>query len=413
MSRPRWDELEQAYLRGVDEPLSSDREREQRARLALDWAEEHELGRKTARAMPWWRWGMGAALATGAALALALFGLGRRPEPLDCHTAEGARVAQGQRVGSTSKSARLRFADGSRLVLEPGSSLRAEHLGAREVELVLEHGRLEAHVKRSARRTWRYRAGPYRVRVLGTSLHISWKSKEQRLEVGVTRGAVRVRGGAIGAEGRRITAGRRLEVHQGRISVLDKPSSTPDATPPADAGTPPADSARERTPPDAQPRSPRRKLSTRWRQLMLKGQHDAAWQAAKGVGLRRLEARASAADLLLLADLARLRGQRGLARNTLAVMRRRFKGKPHASLAAFELGRIAVSRADHGAAARWFGVYLREQPRGKRSAPALGRLMAALQKMGRRAEARRKAQAYLAAYPQGTYASLARTILRK
>jgi hypothetical protein len=409
VSEPRWDRLGELYRDGVDEPLQPERALRQRERLAREHALQEQQERQQAP-VRWWRWGIGVALAAAAAVALVLWVVPRDETGIECYTADGRRMVEGQRVAAPEGGDALRFADGTRVDLIPGSVLRAERLANRKVELVLERGRLEARVRAAAKRTWLYRAGPYRVRVVGTAFSVDWKARTRRLAVAVARGVVRVSGGAIPAGGRRIAAGQRIEADPREARVLEaprKPRRAPPQVPSLDSG--PAASSPEDAAtgtPKARPRA----VSRRWQRLMLKGKHEAAWREAKRVGLSRLEARASASDLLLLADLARLRGRPGRARRILLTVRRRFARRAQAALAAFELGRLAAARGDHAAAARLFGVYLEEQPRGGRAADALGRRMVSLRKLGRLDEARRLARAYLAAYPGGTYAGVARGI---
>jgi TolA-binding protein len=72
---------------------------------------------------------------------------------------------------------------------------------------------------------------------------------------------------------------------------------------------------------------------------------------------------------------------------------------------------MATKSGNHRAAERFFAIYQRESPRGKRAADALGRQMVALAKLGRLGLARTKARAYLRAYPKGTYARVARSLI--
>ncbi|HEX6245102.1 MAG TPA: hypothetical protein VFZ61_29475, partial [Polyangiales bacterium] len=92
--------------------------------------------------------------------------------------------------------------------------------------------------------------------------------------------------------------------------------------------------------------------------------------------------------------------------------RRRFPGSKEASTAAFTLGRMAFDqRARYADAARWFAVYLAEQPDGPLMGDARGRLLEAHQHLGNTAAARREAEGYLRRFPDGPYADQARRIL--
>jgi TolA-binding protein len=105
-----------------------------------------------------------------------------------------------------------------------------------------------------------------------------------------------------------------------------------------------------------------------------------------------------------LADTARLSGSSGRARQALLALRQRFPGTPAASKAAFLLGRLDGSP-------RWFAAYLQEQPSGAYAPEAAGRLVVAYRDTGDLNRARTAARQYLARYPQGAYAELARSLV--
>jgi outer membrane protein assembly factor BamD (BamD/ComL family) len=62
--------------------------------------------------------------------------------------------------------------------------------------------------------------------------------------------------------------------------------------------------------------------------------------------------------------------------------------------------------------ADWFGVYLREEPRGALAREASGRQMEALHQAGDAAATRAAAESYLRLYPDGAHQALARQLLR-
>ena len=82
-------------------------------------------------------------------------------------------------------------------------------------------------------------------------------------------------------------------------------------------------------------------------------------------------------------------------------------------MAAFSLGRVAYDRRNYREAARWFQSYLREEPAGGVAREAAGRLIEVQDAAGDDAAAREAATAYLAKYPAGPRARLARTILNR
>ena len=119
---------------------------------------------------------------------------------------------------------------------------------------------------------------------------------------------------------------------------------------------------------------------------------------------------AHAEELTLLANLARYGQDSDSEVEALQLLRERFRGTKHAALAAFALGRLEFD--NHGAyaeAAEWFRIYLRESRGGSRarSERALAR---SPQRSGDGAAMREQAQRYLAEYPDGPHAELARSL---
>lgn len=119
----------------------------------------------------------------------------------------------------------------------------------------------------------------------------------------------------------------------------------------------------------------------------------------------------TAEELLVLADASRYAGRFERADEALAAARRRFPGSDPAASAAFERGRIAMDvQRDLGPAADHFETYLREKPDGSLAREALGRALEARHRAGDNTRAGRLAVRYLAAYPDGPHAALARKV---
>jgi hypothetical protein len=110
---------------------------------------------------------------------------------------------------------------------------------------------------------------------------------------------------------------------------------------------------------------------------------------------------------LRLAQVAQLSGHRGTERESLLACRRRFPGTEQGAVAAYELGRASTPAE----AATWFDAYLREQPGGPLAREALGRLLEARAGAGDDVGARDAASRYLAKFPDGPQAPLARRVL--
>jgi len=138
------------------------------------------------------------------------------------------------------------------------------------------------------------------------------------------------------------------------------------------------------------------------------GQRVEAFLRAEATGWTIVQRRSDANTLLQLADVARFRGDDRVARRLLLSIRERFGDSEAASIAAFNLGRIAVdARGDSTTGLRWFSTYLDERPHGPLAREAMGRKLELLERLGPPAEARTTACAYLKRYPSGPYVGLA------
>lgn len=112
------------------------------------------------------------------------------------------------------------------------------------------------------------------------------------------------------------------------------------------------------------------------------------------------------------ADAARHARDLPEARSCLLALRRRFPGTSAAARATFDLGVVSFDAGGSAEAAKWFQRYLDEQPDGPLAREALGRLAEARDASDdpRAADA---ATAYVARYPTGPHAAIARKILGK
>ena len=145
--------------------------------------------------------------------------------------------------------------------------------------------------------------------------------------------------------------------------------------------------------------------------LVQRGAHSEALAVAESRGFGATCDALAGPDLLQLADAARYAGRFDRATEALEITRRRFAGSDSAATAAFELGRIAMDiRRELAAAGDHFETYLRERPTGSLAREALGRAIEARSRAGDHARAERLAVRYLAAYPDGPHAKLARKL---
>jgi len=138
-----------------------------------------------------------------------------------------------------------------------------------------------------------------------------------------------------------------------------------------------------------------------------RGDYRSAYDAAERDGFESVCRRSTSAQLLSLAEASRFTGHVDRAESALRILRSRFAGTHDATLAAFQLGRIAGGGQP---SAQWFRTYLREQRGGELAREATGRLLEALWQAGDQEGARAEAQSYLRAYPQGPHAAFAQRL---
>jgi TolA-binding protein len=211
-----------------------------------------------------------------------------------------------------------------------------------------------------------------------------------------------------------LRAGEKLvaSVAQGRVEVSKPERATTSEAAPAPAALPPATSAVP-LPAPAASASTRAKPEADWREVAKSGDLKKAYAVAELGGFKGACASANAAELLVLGDAARLAGRADRAREALVTLRQRFPGDSRRAAAAFALGKVAFDgRGAYGEAAEWFATSIREAPGGPLAREAAGRRLEALRRSGNQTGARSAASEYLARYPDGPHAAVARSILR-
>jgi hypothetical protein len=309
----------------------------------------------------------------------------------------------------------LHFSEGSRLLLHEGGRMRVLSLAGERARVLVENGVLDVSIAHGkARRTrWDFEAGSYRVAVTGTRFQMAFDPRAQSLSLSTQEGQVVVSGGCQQAPST-VSAGERVD-----LSCSAREAS------PFLGDSPSEEGAVRNGPSELQPRpdlSPQAAPSAArpargesgWRGLLAAGRLAEGLRAAERADFQRVYQVATAKELLVLADAARLFGSATQAVTALRVLRQRFPGTMDAATAAFKLGRMAFEKEHaYGEAARWFEVCLREQPSGPLMGDSFGRLMEARLRAGNLAGARSDAQQYLRRFPEGPYASEARGILSR
>jgi TolA-binding protein len=305
----------------------------------------------------------------------------------------------------------LSFSEGSRVSLTPGSRGRVSQLARGGARIELERGSVNAEVVHRADTDWTFSAGPFDVAVLGTQLDVSWAPETRQFELRVLHGAVRVRGPLI-QDGQELRAGQlcRVDLERRIMELGQVTAAAATADPPAAKALPAAPEAATGA---AEPRNVERGAAEpakpSWAALAQAGKHRDAVAAAERAGLSGIYRSASAESLLDLARASRQAGRPDLERTTLLECRKRFPGQPAAAQAAYMLGRASPSAE----AVTWFELYLREQPRGLLAREASGRVIESHLAMQNRSSAKQAASRYLASYPDGPHASMARQALGK
>jgi len=365
------------------------------------------------------RWFAGGAAA--AALALGVFGLSSvlGDAPLEARV-HGAPLQAEAWIDSRALHLPVAFSDGSEVTLEPESRARIVELGGDGAVMAIESGEVRAQIVPRGGSRWRFKAGPYTVRVTGTEFSVRFDPGKDLLRLHLRHGSVVVSGCALG-EARTLRAGEVLtsSCHDGHFEITRGVAAAPPPEAPPERKPPEVPRAAAQEPANDEPRSklapvparPSTASAAEWEALARGGEYKRAWARVAALGFDAQCERLDAERLSLLADVARFGGSSEQALTALGALRRRFPGGSAASAAAFAIARIHFDqRAAYADAARWFRTYLKEQPRGPLAREAQGRLMEALVRLGSRAEARALAVTYLEQNPSGPHARLARSL---
>jgi transmembrane sensor len=336
--------------------------------------------------------------------------------------------------------------------LEPGARARVLSVGDDGLVLSLEHGDVVVEGESSAVSPCEVFAGPYSVRSAEASYNLSWTTETRTLALRVHKGSALVvdnvlaeqrldKDGRSGepAETRRVVAAgqrlvlgdsvpehkasRRDALKRGRRSVAER-SVAERSVAERSAAVETFEVGRSgKVAPRADVNTPK-SLSTQavisgpgsntggWKVLAESGQYREAVSAASEVGFATVQASASASDLLLLADAARLGGAPNQAKAALQLLRKNFPTHPNAAIAAFTLGRMA-QELDHNdkAALKWYRTYLSQEPQGRMAEGARARVLKGALRVGSTQEVQAAARDYLAHHPSGSSAALARQSL--
>jgi TolA-binding protein len=345
-----------------------------------------------------------------------------RPVPLQVMVGPNSyRADPGSFIAaSPTEALPIRFTDGSSLLLAPTSAARVTETGANGAHVVVESGHVDVSVVHRAATEWHLRAGPFDVAVTGTRFDLEWRSSQGELSVAMKEGRVVVSGGCL-VRSQELGAGERLvasmvtshwQISSGDEVLASSGAQLATSPEPPTSDVPPSDSPGVTKPLAEKPVASVPAASAEppaWRGALSRGDYRAAVSMLDENAWAQALQTSSAADLMALANAARLSNDIDHATQALLTVRRRFPRDGRASVAAFTLGRLAF---DHGHAyadaAKWFRRYLAEAPNGDLAREASGRLIEAYQLSQNRAEAIEAARRYLSEYPTGPHADLAR-----
>lgn len=361
------------------------------------------------------RFGMLGLLVAAAPLAFVLF---LRPAPLTFEVIHGAVGATGE-VRPTEPGTRIRFSDGTEIVLEGAARAQVRDVAAHGAGIVLVDGRAHTSFVPKPKARWQVLAGPYVVRVTGTIFDVAWSRDRQQLDVWLKKGSVVVTGplveGGVGV-GRDQHLSLRPADH--RI-VLENGAAPPaqaageEAEPAAVARTAAVAPASDRGLDRAVERAAApRAGEASWQRRLAAGDFDAVIAGAERRGMREVLARGSRNDLAALADAARYTRRAELARRALQAERTRFPDSTEAREAGYFLGVLSEDEGAWREALTWYARYRREDPAGTYAAPALGRTLVLEARREGNEAAGADAQEYLRRFPAGPYAPTARQVSR-
>jgi TolA-binding protein len=304
-------------------------------------------------------------------------------------------------------AATLDFTDDSAVIVDANSAVDVEIAGDHAALVRLLSGKLRVGVKHHEETAWRFLAGPYEVRVIGTRFDLAWEPASESFSVAMREGRVRVLG--PGRLDRYLLAGERLDLRADR-RVAQAESAAPA---PRTNGEKLEGETSLRAPSRRNAPAPKADAASGpdWTTLVSTGRFAEVVESAESLGIDAVLTGHGAQDLRALASAARYSGHTPLAIRTWNALRQRFGGHDAGRQAAFFLGRTYDEKGQSALALRSLNEYLRESPSGVYAAEALGRRLALVQRLEGGEAARSAASEYLNRFPKGSYAQMARGLL--
>jgi transmembrane sensor len=255
---------------------------------------------------------------------------------------------------SSSHGRRIALAEGSSVTLAPGSRWEPLHNTERQFESEVRSGSATFDVVPGGPRRWTVRAGQTRVEVVGTRFIVEHTADVTR--VAVEHGVVRVSDPRLDHGEVTLRAGDEVVVGAVRNAAPDPISTAPvspaPVSPTAALPTEPAPRVVSDSSRASAESASRRASSDAWRELAEQGAHDEAYRVIGRAGLEARARTASAEQLMLLADVARLSGHPNEAIAPLERLIAEHPSDGSAPVAAVVLGRIEMDRLGRSDRAR-------------------------------------------------------------
>jgi hypothetical protein len=333
-------------------------------------------------------------------------------------TVDGVQAGEGTYISPVQKEASVRFSEGTEFAVQRGSRLRVAEASAKTVKAVLEVGASRVRMGGRSPVTFKIEAGPFSVSPSSfANLMVEWLADEL-LHVAIFEGETTVTGTPSPLS---LHAGQEVSANARDGTVQVRPLSNQPAPAPAVYGSgspevrelpappiPNDEPAPAVAPAVPSPGSPRRGT---WSDSVAAGDYATVLREAERRGISSVLSDATLADLVAMADAARLSGRLELGKRAFTAERSRFPHTTAARDAAFYLGRIADDHEHATASAiQWYETYLAEAPRGHFAAEAFGRKMVAIAKQSGPSSAQPIAREYLQRFPTGPHAAMARDL---
>ena len=340
--------------------------------------------------------------------AAALLTLGFRADSQLSYELRGGHAQDGV-IEAERGEATVALSDGSSILAENRTKFSVDVVGRNSALTRLVAGKLHVRVVHNDDTGYRFIAGPYEVRVVGTEFDLAWDPRGSGLGLTMSKGEVRLvePGGKL----RTLKAGETLHLPSVADNLVQKRSAADrQANEPAAELAPPEPAVDAAAPSRAAHDA---RLPPAWDALVAKGQFADVVHEAETLGIDSVTERRGASDLKALGQAARYVGQRALSLRAFSALRERNRGTDAARQAAFFLGRLQEEQGNQAEALRWLNTYVAEAPRGVYAAEAYGRRLSLTERLRGKAQAQPLAREYLERFPEGAYAPSARALVER